>query len=210
MSAQPTKLWPTEAFGEPRSLILASTSRYRAALMDELGVPYLSAAPEFDERALDHRFTEIEPAEFALELAEGKARSIASQHRDARIIAADQIAVLDVDGVATLLHQAGSEDRAIEQLMSMSGRAHDLINGVVVLDTSTGAIRRGVDSHRVTMRTFSRREAEAYAAQFAPLDCVGSYRIEDNSDLIDSVVGGDRSGVIGLPLPLLRELLDDS
>ena len=148
-----------------RPLLLASTSRYRAALMAELGMPYLADAPDFDERALEHRFAELDPGEFALELAEGKARSIAARHPDTRIVAADQIAVLEVDGVTTLLHQAGTDDRAVEQLMSMSGRSHDLINGVVVLDTATDEIRRGVDAHRVTMRPFSRRDAEDYVAR---------------------------------------------
>jgi predicted house-cleaning NTP pyrophosphatase (Maf/HAM1 superfamily) len=76
-----------------------------------------------------------------------------------------------------------------------------------VVDTRTGAMRTAIDRHHVTMRPFDRAAASAYVERFAPLDCVGSYRIEDDADLVESVTGGDRSGVIGLPIPVLRELL---
>ena len=58
------------------------------------------------------------------------------------------------------------------------------------------------------MRPFTRAEAEEYVSSFEPFDCVGSYRLEDDADLIASVSGGHRSGIIGLPLPLLCRLLD--
>ena len=57
------------------------------------------------------------------------------------------------------------------------------------------------------MRAYHRTEATAYVDAFEPYDCAGGYRLEDDADLIASVVGGDPSGVIGLPLPSLRRLL---
>src|SRR4051812_13197190 len=56
-----------------RLVVLASTSPYRAALMSELARPFETAAPAFDERAEEHRFAGLEPGEFAVELAVGKA-----------------------------------------------------------------------------------------------------------------------------------------
>ncbi len=55
---------------------------------------------------------------------------------------------------------------------------------------------------------YDRDEAAAYVEQYRPLDCVGSYRLEDDADLIESVEGSGRSGVIGLPLDVVRDLLD--
>ena len=173
-------------------------------------MPYVAVAPDFDERSIEARFGTMEPGEFALELARRKALSVADRFADALILAADQIAVLELDGIATLLHQPGTASNAVRQLTAMAGTAHDLINGVVVLDTATGRFREGIDRHVVLMRDFGRSEAEAYVERFAPLDCVGSYRIEDDADLVEDVRGGDRSGVIGLPLPLVRSLLDQN
>ena len=175
--------------------------------MDELGVAYVAVAPDFDERSIGHLFASWEPGQFALELARRKALSVADRFADAMVLAADQIAVLRVDGIPTLLHQPGTAANAVAQLVSMSGTTHELINGVVVFDTATKQFRVGVDRHVVVMRAFGRSEAEAYVEQFAPLDCAGSYRIEDDADLVAEVNGGDRSGVIGLPLPLVRVLL---
>jgi predicted house-cleaning NTP pyrophosphatase (Maf/HAM1 superfamily) len=63
------------------------------------------------------------------------------------------------------------------------------------------------DVHRVTMRRFSRDEAVEYVERCRPLDCVGAYRLEDDADLIGAVEGSGPSGVIGLPLDVVRELL---
>jgi septum formation protein len=118
------------------------------------------------------------------------------------VVAADQAAVLD----ARLLTKPGSVERAIGQLVAMSGRTHELVNGVVALGPGD-RVATEVDRHVVTMRAYDRAEAESYVERFRPLDCVGSYRIEDDADLIASVQGSGRDGVIGLPLAVVRRLV---
>lgn len=193
-----------------RPLVLASTSRYRAELLSSLGVPFTVAAPRFDERALDHRFEDIGAEAFALELAVGKARSVAAAHPDALVIGGDQLAVLTTDGTDRLLHQPGEADRAVEQLTAMSGTTHRLVNGLVVLDTASGIERTTTDVNVITMRRFTVADARAYVDEYEPFDCAGGYRLEDDADLVASVEGEDPSGVIGLPLPALRRLLADA
>lgn len=190
-----------------RTLVLASTSRYRAQLMSTLGVPFRTEAPGVDERTLDHRFCDLGAEGYVLELARAKAAAVAERCPNALVIAGDQAAVLTVDGVDALLHQPGGRERAVEQLMEMSGSTHRLVNGLVVLDTTTGFECHEIDSHDITMRAFTSVEAEAYVERFEPYDCAGGYRLEDDADLIASTHGEDPSGVIGLPLPSLRRLL---
>lgn len=190
-----------------RPLVLASSSRYRAQLLRSACIDFVVAAPDFDERQLDHRFGQLGSGSFALELARGKARSVVRDHPTALVIGGDQLAVLMIDGSERLLHQPGNAERAVEQLMMMSGSTHELVNGLVVIDAATGDEFSEIDRHVITMRRFSRDEATAYVETFQPFDCAGSYRLEDDADLIVSVVGEDRSGVIGLPLPSLRRLL---
>lgn len=175
--------------------------------MDTLGIEYLVAAPSVDERALDHRFDELGAGGYVLELARAKARSVADAHPAALVIGGDQAAVLTVGGSETLLHQPGARERAIEQLMEMSGTTHRLVNGLVVLDSASGVERHEIDIHVITMRAYTRAEATGYVDAFEPYDCAGGYRLEDDADLIASVEGEDPSGVIGLPLPSLRRLL---
>lgn len=190
-----------------RRLVLASSSRYRAALLESIGVDFTAAHPSFDERALDRWFTVDGPDAFALRLARGKALSVVPSERDALVIGGDQIAVLDPEGTPTLLHQPGTPERAVDQLMAMSGTTHHLVNGLIVIDSANGREFTEVDRQRITMRRFSLTDAQRYVDEFEPFDCAGGYRIEDDADLISSVDGEHESGVIGLPIPSLLRLL---
>lgn len=185
-------------------LVLASTSRWRAELLARLELPFRSAAPRFDERAEDHRFAELGPQAFALHLARGKARSLATDS-SAWILAADQLAVLDEPGGPELLHKPGTTARAVEQLMRLRGRTHRLLTAVVL--TRADIEHHEIDQQRLTMRAFSRAEAEAYVSKHQPLDSVGAYHIEDAGIRLFERIEGDYTGIIGLPLLAVCRLL---
>jgi septum formation protein len=188
-----------------RPLLLASTSRYRRELLERLGVPFDVAAPDFDERALEHRFDELDDESFALLLAEGKAGSAAAARPGHTVLAADQV-LATVDPRA-LLHKPGTKEKAVDQLMVLRGRTHRLVTGVV-LHEPPDRWAREVDVHRITMRNYERAEVEAYVDEFAPVDCVGSYRVEDAGiRLFERVEGRDPTGIIGLPLLAVCRLL---
>lgn len=188
-------------------LVLASSSRYRAELLARLELPFETCAPEFDERAHDHRYAELGGPAFATLLARGKAESLRERYPSAWVLAADQLAVIDGE----LLHKPGSIAGAIDQLMHLSGRTHELISGVVLLDTRSGALRTTTDVQRMTMRAFDRAEAQAYIERWQPLDCVGSYRIEDPGiKLFSRIEGEDFTGIIGLPLLAVARLLREA
>jgi septum formation protein len=192
----------------PEPLILASTSRWRIELLARLDLPFESVAPDFDERAHDHRLPELGPHAFALALARGKAHSVAQERPDAWVLAADQLAVLDEPEGPLLLHKPGTEARAVEQLMQLRGRTHRLISGVVLVRGDVE--QHEIDEQHLTMRTFERAEAEAYVARHRPIHSAGSYHIEDAGirlfERIDGR-GGDLTGIMGLPLLAVCRLL---
>lgn len=190
-----------------QNLVLASTSRYRRDLLARLEVPFISAAPAFDERAEDARFSELGAEAFALRLAMGKAGSLRDAHPDAWILGADQVAVGPGD---ELLHKPGSEERAIAQLMRLSGAVFRLVTGVVLLDAVSGDARTAVDVQTLTMRAYGEEEAATYVRRHRPLDCAGSFRIEDAGiKLFTRIDGADFTGIIGLPLIAVAGLLRD-
>lgn len=185
-------------------LVLASSSRYRAELLARLELRFETRAPEFDERAHDHRFAELGAAAFAGLLARGKAESLRPHYGDAWVLAADQLAIVEGE----LLHKPGSIEGAIDQLMRLSGRTHELVSGVVLVHTGSGELHETTDVQRMTMRAFEREEARAYIERWQPLDCVGSYRIEDPGiKLFSRIEGEDFTGIIGLPLLAVARLL---
>lgn len=201
----------------PVPLVLASGSRYRAALLAQAGIAVTIDPPDLDERALDHLFTDLGPEPFALDLAARKAIAVSRRHPGALVIAGDQVGVLEEAGrPPRMLTKQADPAGAVEQLMALSGSTHRLVNGLAVLDLRDRDAPRlvdGLDVQVVTMRPFSRAEATSYVDRFAPFDSSGSYRLEDQDALapgegfVVSVQGEDRSGVLGLPLPLLRRLL---
>ncbi|HFE46917.1 MAG TPA: septum formation protein Maf [Nannocystis exedens] len=196
--------------GSARPLILASTSPYRRQLLARLGLPFDVAAPDFDEAAHSHRFAELGPVEFALHLARGKARSLGKRYPQAWILAADQIGVLggNEGSPAELLHKPGNVDAAVEQLLRLAGRSHRLISGVVLYSPASAKMYELVDHQRLRMRLFERAEAEDYVHTCRPLDCVGSYRIEDAGiKLFAAIESRDFTGIIGLPLIAVASLL---
>lgn len=195
--------------GSAPTLVLASTSRYRRALLERLEVPFEAAAPLFDERRLDGAFETMDPGAFALAQAEGKARSLGDRYPRSLVLAADQIAI-HPGPPPGLLTKPLDVPTAIEQLVSLAGRTHRLITGVVLLDTETGELVSAIDEHRLTMRAFERDEARRYVERHRPLDCVGAYRIEDAGiKLFDRIEGEDSTGIIGLPLLSVARLLRD-
>lgn len=185
--------------------VLASSSRYRAEVLRAAGIQFEAIAPNFDERSLDGDFETWGPDRYVIEVARGKAASVAATVPPGTIVvAADQIAVAD----GRLLTKAGSEERAIDQLVALSGRTHLLLNGIVVRCAPEGPEATALDAHRVTMAAFDRAAARSYVERFLPLDCVGAYRIEDDAGLIASVEGSGDDGVIGLPIALTLSLIE--
>jgi septum formation protein len=196
----------------PPTLILASTSRYRRALLERLGLPFQAVSPACDEEALkDQAFAAdpgLRPQALAELLAEAKAASIAGQagHRDAVVIGSDQLAALEVAGVWTILGKPGTQERAVDQLTLLSGRSHVLITSLVV---ARGAERwRHTDLTTLTMRPLGREALARYVAADQPLDCAGAYKLECRGvGLFAAIASADASAITGLPLLALTRML---
>lgn len=198
----------TQRPGTARTLVLGSSSRYRAELLERLGVPFEQASPDVDERAYDARFDELAPDAFALLLARAKADALRQPDGQRWLLCADQVGVLDAGDGDELLTKPETEERGVEQLLRLAGRTHRLVNGVVLFDEATGTCHESVDVQELTMRPFQRAEAEAYVREFRPLDCAGGYRIEDAGiRLFERIRSEDYTGIIGLPLLATARLL---
>lgn len=183
-----------------RPLVLASTSRYRAALLDRLGIPYAVDAPGIDEAARPGESS----AAACVRLAEAKARAVGGRHPGALVLGSDQIA--DCDGAH--VGKPGTLERARAQLASLSGRTVVFHTGVALLDTATGQCTIERVDVRSTFRRLSAHEIDAYLAREAPLDCAGSVKSEGlGIALFDRIESGDPSALVGLPLIATCRLL---
>jgi septum formation protein len=180
--------------------VLASTSRYRHALLAQLGLPFAVAAPATDEAPLPGEA----PVATALRLAEAKARSVAAQHSDALIVGSDQVA--ECDGRAIGKPQ-GHED-AIAQLTALSGRTVVFHTGLALLDAASGACQTAMIDVRSTFRALSKAEIEDYLRRDQPYDCAASVKSDAlGIALFTRIESDDPTALIGLPLIRLTDML---
>lgn len=177
----------------PPALVLASTSRYRRALLERCGVPFSCEAPGVDE-SLAKRSRHA-PAAIVRELARQKANAVAARHPHAIVVGSDQAACID----GTMLDKPGTVAAACDQLERLQGRTHELLTAVAV--AHAGSLIEFTDTTRLTMRRLSRAEIERYVAAEQPLDCAGSYKIEAlGVTLFERIDCADWTAITGLPL----------
>lgn len=182
-------------------LLLASSSPYRRALLDRLGLAFTHAAPDIDESSRPGETAERLAARLALE----KARALAAGYPGHWIIGSDQVASL-TDGQR--LSKPGNLETAIEQLSRSSGQTVTFFTGLALLNPKTGDHQCHCETFKAHFRTLSRQEIESYLNAEQPFDCAGSFKMEGlGIALFQSLEGRDPNSLIGLPLIALTDML---
>jgi septum formation protein len=177
---------------EPR-VVLASSSPQRREILQKLGVEFEVIAPGVDE--LSGGDPEVE----VVENARMKARAVEAGP-DALVIACDTDVVLD----GKALGKPRGEVEAREYLERMSGRAHQVLSGLVVL--RGGEERSGLEATSVVFRRLSEGEMERYVRFGEWRGRSGGYAIQTLGSTLVERVEGSVSNVVGLPVGLLAEL----
>ena len=181
-------------------LVLASTSPYRRALLERLGLSFDIASPDIDETAQDNE----SPEHLVTRLAEAKARAVASKHPESLIIGSDQVAVLD----RRILGQPGDHQTALQQLNNASGRKVTFLTGLCLLNTETNDFQINVTPYSVKFRRLNSSQFENYLRREQPYDCAGSFKSEGlGIALFETMEGDDPNALIGLPLIALINML---
>ena len=175
------------------SIFLASSSQYRRGLLDRFLDEYEAVSPRIDESNEEG----LGPQELASYLARKKAETVSVNARDALVIGADQLAVLDDQ----VLGKPGDHQKAIEQLLAASGKTVTFLTAVCILDPVGRTRHEHVDHTSVRFRQFDRRLAEVYLRHDEPYDCAGSFKLEGAGFvLFESVDTDDPTALIGLPM----------
>lgn len=181
-------------------LILASTSAYRKALLQRLGLPFETASPGVDETPLPG-----EPArQTSRRLSVEKAQAVAASHPDALVIGSDQVALLGDEQLGKPL----THDKAVRQLQALRGKCSTFYTALTLLNARTGSMQTSVAENRVCFRDYSDEEIESYLRKEQPYDCAGSAKSEGlGIILIARMEGEDPNALVGLPLIELVTML---
>jgi septum formation protein len=191
------------------ALILASASTSRQRLLADAGIAADADPADIDESVIkaECRKTGRSSGNCAAQLAEAKARAVASRHRDCLVLGADQM--LDCDG--EWFDKPRDRAEARDQLMRLRGRTHALITAATIVRNDR-QLWQAIETPRVTMRAFSDAFLDRYLDRIGDrvLKTVGGYELEKLGAQIMEKVEGDYFAILGLPLlPLMHFLRDE-
>jgi septum formation protein len=192
------------------TLVLASASPARLATLRSAGIEPVVIVSGVDESQV----SDVPPAELALQLAELKCAAVAqrlarrSTERDdvpggALVLGCDS--VLELDGEA--LGKPENAADAVRRWQSMRGRSGVLHSGHSLRDTADGTSAAATASTTVHFADVSDDEIAAYVATGEPLHVAGAFTVDGLGGAFVTGIEGDHHNVVGVSLPLLRELV---
>jgi|TARA_B100001964_G_scaffold215424_1_gene253762 MAF protein len=187
------------------SLILASSSPFRKAILDKLGLPFDVIAPEIDEMRKNNE----SPFDLVMRLSKEKALEVSKTH-SGLIIASDQVATLNSgENVEDeILTKPGTHENAFLQLKKSSGKSVNFLTGLALMNTDTKEIQLHVEYYKVKFKTLSDNQILNYLSKEDALNCAGSFKSEGlGIALFNSMEGDDPNSLIGLPTIQLINML---
>lgn len=168
-------------------LALASTSPRRHAILESIGVEFEIVRVDTDESPLPDEV----PQRMVQRLAAGKAAAATSAEF---ALGADTVVVID----GRALGKPRDADDALDMLLTLSGRTHEVMTGVAMkMPNTTNVV---LSSTKVEFREIDRDEALRYWHSGEPADKAGSYGIQGLGGAFVKSIHGSYSGVMGLPV----------
>ena len=183
------------------SIILASASPRRAELLQQIGLDFDVSPSDIDESVHNNETV----VDYVQRMASSKA-AVARQQCSPQdiIIAADTTVSID----DAILGKPENEAHCLEMLARLSGQIHMVHTAVVV--SQLDYVGKVLSSSQVSFRTINVEEAKNYWLTGEPKDKAGSYAIQGRGAIFVNNISGSYSGVVGLPLYELTQLLRDT
>lgn len=183
-----------------KKLILGSSSVFRKALLEKLGLEFECDSPDIDETPLKNEH----PRDMVARLALAKAQAIAKRQPQALIIASDQCATLD----NKIIGKPGEHAAAVQQLQDASGRSVTFYTSLCLYNSQNDEYELCVEPFHVHFRELNDSQIENYLQREQPYNCAGSFKSEGlGISLFDRLEGDDPNTLIGLPLIKLIRML---
>jgi len=181
------------------SLVLASASPRRKELLSILGIPFEVIPSAIDETPLEGET----PETFVVRAAREKGMEVASRVSHSVILSADTVVTI----AGEILGKPADEDDAIGMLRKLSGRDHLVLTAVTVVNQVRQQTLEGLERTRVWFHPLTDLQIRDYLLRENVFDKAGAYGIQGYAGVYIPKIEGNYFNVMGLPLPLVHELL---
>ena len=183
------------------NIVLASSSKHRKKLLQQLKVKFKTISPNIDETRLKGENT----SRYVRRLSIEKALRIAHDCKESIVIGSDEVAVVGNKILGKPLTRA----KAIKQLKMISGKEVIFKTGLCVVNSETFVKYTTVVNYKIQVKKLSEQEIKSYLLKEDVLSCAGSIKLEGLAiAIVTKATGNDPTSVIGLPLIKLREFLE--
>lgn len=179
-------------------MILGSQSPRRKEILNFFSLPFTQIPSHFDEDQIQFQG---DPASYAKELAESKARSLAMQYPEEVILCADTVVHLE----GKIYNKPKDKAEALQFLSELSGKWHEVYTAVCVVKGAT--LQSEAERTNILFNQIGKFEIEQYLTHFAYSDKAGGYAIQQGGGIIVSKIEGCYYNAMGLPINTLRKLL---
>lgn len=181
-------------------IILASSSPRRADILKRTKIEFEIMPSPYIE---DHTTTAFS-YEFIENLAYNKAKAVVVKE-SSLIIGADTVVVLDDE----ILGKPDGRDGAFKMLKRLSGKTHQVVTSIVVINSETGEVKKNSTTSHVTFENLTDEQINYYIDNFKPFDKAGSYGIQEMPDGYIKSYTGDLENIIGMSSKALLDLLQN-
>lgn len=183
------------------AILLASGSPQRRAILEQLGIPNRVLIPHVDELEMG------DPSMLVLENARSKAITASDKSFDHELILACDT-VVDVDGIP--FGKPETAEDAFTMLALLRGRSHDVVGGMVIIDPASDKRIERVVRTKVRFRDFPDGLLNSYIESGEWRQRAGGYAVQGRGAAMVSGVGGCYQNVVGLPVAMLLNTLEQT
>ena len=182
-------------------IILASASPRRTELLDLAGINHTVDPADVDESILSNEAS----ADYAKRIALVKAIKTAERHTSGLVLGADTIVVVKGE----VLGKPSSREDAARMLQLISGREHEVITAVALVDAQTRRSEVEIEVTEVKVKELTSDEIAEYLETGEPYDKAGAYGIQGRASVFVEGIRGCFFNVVGLPLARLYRMLKE-
>lgn len=179
-------------------IALASRSPRRRELLEQIGIEFEVLDIDIDESWHENEMPEDYVCRIAIEKARAGKKLLKN---NIPVLAADTAVILD----GHILGKAENKNDAIAMLTRLSGKTHEVLSAVTVIDTKE---QTKINISKVTFKSLNKEEINAYCETDEPIGKAGGYAIQGKAAVFIERLEGSYSGVMGLPLFETKQLLD--